>query len=155
MLESKTTPRSSTADIGVPWNDDQLAARPSGANIVFPPLAKTLPASVLTTVPSLPAPPSRTPEEVEAFFEEVRAMLRSGSYGKDKNVLLQIAIMECIDFGFDTRGRIFGACRRLGFKDGHPQSVLKLGTGENPEVHQWRRSADGSYFIHDKASMPS
>ena len=77
-------------------------------------------------------------------FEELRALQRACGEA-DKNDQATALIHACIANGWDTRKRIVGALRQLGFNYKHVAMVLKFGTGRNPEQHRWRMDDDGSY----------
>lgn len=111
-----------------------------------------VPSSIINPVPQEPqiaARPVVTPSLAEsaAFFESVRALFKT--LGRiDKNVKAKIFITECIDFGFDTRSRIFGAAKQMRcFQKGHVEAVLSYETGTNPRLHLCRRGEDGRYSL--------
>jgi hypothetical protein len=72
-----------------------------------------------------------------------------GKCGSNKNDQVYVAIVACIDRGWNTRNKIIGTLMQYGFNNRHIAISLKEGSGNNPERHSWRCSADGVYSLLD------
>jgi hypothetical protein len=64
--------------------------------------------------------------------------------GTNRHEQATVMIEACIGEGFDTRPRIIGALRQLGFDPRHIAITLK---GDNPYGGRWLRSAGGIYSL--------
>lgn len=82
-------------------------------------------------------------EEVNAAFDRLREMM-DGCSASSRNLAAQLLISACILEGFDTRRRIVGAMRRLGFDYRHVVIILKAGTGSHTN-DWWQVDAEGRY----------
>lgn len=79
-----------------------------------------------------------------ALFEELRALQRNCG-DADKNDQAIVLIHGCIAIGWDSRKRVVGALRHLGFNYRHVAIILDRGTGDSAEQHRWRVDGDGRY----------
>lgn len=88
-------------------------------------------------------------ETTEAFD---RLFGFKGSFGPrpNKDILAVALTGACILEGFDKWYRLHGALRTLGIKQGHIDSILNGGTGDDPSRHHWWIDLDGSYRLHDR-----
>lgn len=85
------------------------------------------------------------PDDGSTFDRLRKLMVRCG---KNKNDRAIAVISACIMEGFDTRPRIIGALKHLGFNPRHAAMILNDGTGR-PDSHWWHRDADGRYSLHE------
>ena len=109
----------------------------SSADVTFPPATVARPAAS----PSVPAPPSAAVSpDFEAVLHGVGRLL-GACPGANKNDRLAVAIEALIEAGVDTRSRIVGAARSLGFDPAHAGVLL------GRERHRWRRGADGAFRL--------
>ena len=84
-------------------------------------------------------------DDANQIFSEVRQLIADCCPTGNKHEQAIVAIEAFIIAGFDTRARIVGALRRLGFDNGHVHIVLKQETGKM-DHHRWR-VADGRYRL--------
>lgn len=94
--------------------------------------------------PILPSSQASTSEEAIELFNQLRSVLRACG-ATDRNHSAIALIHVCIAEGLDTRKRIVGALRHLGFDYRHVVKVLELGAGTDPLRHRWSIDKDGTY----------
>lgn len=87
-------------------------------------------------------------DEVNAAFIRLRALKAKIRMQMDKHMQVTTLIGACIHEGFDRGARITGALKKLGYNRQHAGKILTEGTGENPEVHYWKRGEDGRYSVN-------
>jgi hypothetical protein len=83
--------------------------------------------------------------EMAAIFGELREMIAACGPDANKGDVVHILIIACIEVGMNTRARIVGALRTLGFNYAHVNIILNNETGL---YRSWQRSDDGSYTIN-------
>lgn len=97
------------------------------------------------------APGSRelTLEEVAAVFQRLRSLKKVLRPHLDSNMLAVAMIKAIIREGWDTGPRIVGMMKQLNFDGQHAGAILAKSRGDNPDLHYWRRDADGRYIVHE------
>jgi hypothetical protein len=86
-------------------------------------------------------------DDTAMVFRRLRALKKDLRPHVDSNLLAIEMIKAIIGEGWDTGPRIVGTMKQLGFDGKHAGATLGKNRGENPEVHYWRRDAEGRY--HD------
>ena len=89
-----------------------------------------------------------TKEQTAHIFRKLRMLMDALGQKPNRNDLAVLVISACILEGRDTRGRIQGTLRTLGFKPPHVASVLNHGTGDDPELHGWQLNCEGRFQLH-------
>lgn len=59
-----------------------------------------------------------------------------------------VRITAAIHEGMNTRARIVGVLRLLGFNYRHAAIILNDGTGDDPKRFHWQRHPGGRYSVH-------
>lgn len=85
------------------------------------------------------AMPAGGAQDNTALFRRLRELKRA--CGSNKHDQATMLIEALLDERIDTRARIVGALRRLGFSNDHAVLVLSDGIA----ARRWRRDADGRY----------
>ncbi len=81
------------------------------------------------------------------FLDGLRDLQRDcGPNCNDQAVAL---ITACIEEGWNTRARIVGALKALGFDYRHAAIMLKDNAGPDPVRHRWQCGETGVYRLHD------
>ena len=89
-------------------------------------------------------------ESEQNVIPRLRGLLEDCGPGISKHDLAIILITACIDEGLNTRPRIVGALKSLGFNSRHVAIVLKYETGDNPESKRWQVRKEGVYCLLDE-----
>lgn len=86
------------------------------------------------------------------LFNGFRELLDSCGLETSKHDRAIVLIEACIDQGIDTRARIVGVAKHLGFEHGHIAILLAQNTGRSPDSYRWQRDKDGQYGRFEGAS---
>ena len=81
------------------------------------------------------------------LFDRLRGLIQACGTEANKHDQAIAVIAACIDEGLDTRPRIVGAMRHLGFSAAHAAMILNEATGCNSERHRWRADEGGRYSL--------
>ncbi|KXU29479.1 hypothetical protein A0J57_23175 [Sphingobium sp. 22B] len=81
------------------------------------------------------------------LFKRLRGLMRSCQSEVGKHDQAIIVIAACIEEGLDTRPRIVGAMKKLGFNSAHVAITLNKATGSDLERHRWRLDGAGRYSL--------
>lgn len=82
-----------------------------------------------------------------ALFDRLRGLIQACGPEANKHDQAIAVIAACIDEGLNTRPRIVGAMKHLGFSTAHAAMMLTEATGCNPERHRWRADEGGRYSL--------
>ena len=101
------------------------------------------------TTTSTDRSPAGSTDDAAAIFGRLRELANQCEIGgvnrNDAGIAL---ITACIEEGFDTRPRIVGALKALGFDRGHIAILLKEETGADPRRHRWAQDDEGRSRCH-------
>ena len=98
---------------------------------------------------------SESLEDVTQVFQQLRELKAASRHTKGHSRVI-ILICACIDYGINTRSRIRGAMKQLGFDADHAVIVLNAGTDSKTGEKYWDRDAAGVYHNHSEApGLPS
>ncbi len=81
-----------------------------------------------------------------ALFDRLRDLIHACDDTSKHDQAIAV-ITACISEGVNTRPRLVGAMRHLGFDYRHAALTLNNGTGSDPERHRWQRDAEGRYSL--------
>lgn len=103
---------------------------------------------------SRPAPRSAdgfTYAQIDRVYGNLAKFKESLGPSPNRRYRAQMMIGVCIAEGFNTHYRITQAMRVMGLGKDHVLRTLSERTGDDPEVHLWRRDEDGLYHLLDAA----
>lgn len=90
---------------------------------------------------------NRSKVETDALIAGIRKGVTMAAKTSSKDDCIAMAIIACIEQGFDIGPRITGIARALGFKAEHTDIILKRGTGNMPGQHRWYKDQQGRYRL--------
>ena len=79
-------------------------------------------------------------------LEALRDGLAADGCNQTDQVIALITV--CIEDGIDTGSEIVSTVSGLGFKKRYVGLLLNKNTGENQNLKQWYRTAEGKYQLH-------
>ena len=82
-----------------------------------------------------------------ALFDRLRGLIDACSLEANRHDQAIAVITACIDEGIDTRPRIVGMMKHLGFDYRHAAMTLNDAAGIDSDRHRWRRDATGRYSL--------
>lgn len=87
--------------------------------------------------------------EMDAIYAQLRKVREDcRTMGMNRHGSAIVLIAECIDKGFNTGRRITSALSALGYDKRQVGILLSENTGDDPQLHGWRRDDDGFYTTH-------
>ncbi|MCB4862723.1 hypothetical protein K7W03_24355 [Sphingobium sp. PNB] len=81
------------------------------------------------------------------LFDRLRGLIQACGTEANKHDQAIAVIAACIDEGLNTRPRIVGAMRHLGFSAAHAAMMLNEATGCDPSRYRWQRDSTGRYSL--------
>ena len=81
------------------------------------------------------------------LFDRLRGLIQACGPEANKHDQAIAVIAACIDEGLNTRPRIVGAMKHLGFSTAHAAMILNEATGSDPSRYRWQRDSSGRYSL--------